>query len=232
MDAPDEPERPEGWTEGVAAAAKLPAGDWQLDAEPEVIEPAPEAPPPPPAAPAPLLFPKTIAEPEAAPPAPLQIVEAMLFIGGPPLTAAKACSAVRGLTEERFRELVDELAKLYRRQNRPYAVQPRGDGWVMALRGQYRGIQEKLYGGPKETRLTQPAIDVLSLVAYRQPVAKAEIDTARGADSGNVLRQLVRLGLVALKRGDAAGYETTARFLEVFGLRTLDDLPRLAEGTM
>ena len=102
---------------------------------------------------------------------------------------------------------------------------------MLALRSAYRGIQEKLYGGPKETRLTQPSIDVLSLIAYRQPVGKAELDTTRGADCGAVLRQLVRLGLVALKRADmAGGYETTARFLEIFGLRTLDDLPRLADG--
>ena len=221
MNAPDEPERTIGWNEAIAAAARL-SGDWELDAEPEGLEPEPDAPA---VAHGPMLFPKTVAEPDVPPPTPLQIVEAMLFIGGPPLTAAKACSAIRGLTEERFRELVDELAKTYRRQNRPYAVQPREAGWVLALRSQYRGIQEKLYGGPKETRLTQPAIDVLSLIAYRQPIAKAEIDTSRGADSGGMLRQLVRLGLVALKRGD--GYETTARFLEIFGLRTLDDLPRL-----
>jgi len=220
----DEPERPIGWDEAVAAAARL-TGDWELDAEPgdrPDWEPEPEAAP---VAPPLRLFPKSVAEPEESPPSPLRLVEAMLFIGGPPLTAAKACSAIRGLSEERFRELVDELAKTYRRQNRPYAVQPRESGWVLALRGPYRSIQEKLYGGPKDTRLTQPAIDVLSLIAYRQPIAKAEIDTGRGADSGNVLRQLVRLGLVALRRGD--GYETTARFLDVFGLRSLDDLPRL-----
>lgn len=220
MNAPDEPERPIGWDEAIEVAVRS-AGDWELDAEPGVVESEPD---PPPAAPAPFLFPKTVAEPEAPPP-PLRIVEAMLFIGGPPLTAAKACSAIRGLGEERFRELVDELAKMYRRQNRPYAVQPRDAGWVLALRSQYRGVQEKLYGGPKETRLTQPAIDVLSLIAYRQPLAKADIDTTRGADSANALRQLVRLGLVALRRGD--GYETTARFLDLFGLRSLDDLPRL-----
>ena len=230
----DEPERPPGWNEALAAAAELGAGDWQLDAEPDADPPqgeTPSTPPPVPAAPIARLFPKVVAEPEEPPPSPLQIVEAMLFIGGPPLTAEKACSAIRGLTAERFRELVDELARSYRKQNRPYAVQPRDAGWILALRSQFRGVQEKLFGGPKETRLTQPAIDVLGLIAYRQPVGKAELDTGRGADSGHVLRQLVRLGLIASARG-AAGYETTPRFLEVFGLRTLDDLPRLAEGKM
>lgn len=226
MNARDETERPPGWTEAVEAAVRL-AGDWELDAEPELGTADPE-PPAPAIAPAPFLFPKTVPAAEEPPPSPQVILEAMLFIGGPPLTAAKACSAIRGLSEERFRELIDELAKQYRRQNRPYAVQPRDAGWVLALRGAFRGVREKLYGGPKETRLTQPAIDALSLIAYRQPLAKSEIETARGAESGSALRQLVRSGLVALKRGD--GYETTPRFLELFGLRSLDDLPRLGAG--
>lgn len=204
-------------------------GDWQLDVEPdaELREADVEAAPVSPSA-APMQFPKTVAEPDAPPPSPLQIVEAMLFIGGPPLTAEKACAAIRGLTHEKFRELVDELARSYRRQNRPYAVQPRETGWVLALRSQYRGVLAKLGGGGKETRLTQPAIDALGLVAYRQPIGKAEIDTARGADSAGVLRQLVRLGLVTSARG-AIGYETTPRFLQLFGLRTLDDLPQLGD---
>lgn len=227
MTPPDESERPSGWTEALAAASGL-AGVWELEAEPGEFEP--EAPPAAVEPPAVRLFPKAVAEPVEAPPPPLQIVEAMLFIGGPPLTPAMACAAIRGLTEETFRELVDELAKMYRRQNRPYAVQSRDAGWILALRGQYRSIREKLYGGPKETRLPQPAIDVLSLIAYRQPIAKAELDTARGADCSGVLRQLVRIGLVAHNRGEGSGYETTPRFLDIFGLRSLDDLPRLADG--
>ncbi len=230
MGTPDETERLIGWTEAVAAAAELGAGNWQLDAEPDAAELEAEVAAPPVAPPtAPMQFPKSVVEPAEPPPSPLQIVEAMLFIGGPPLTAEKACAAIRGLTAERFRELVDELARSYRKQNRPYAVQPREAGWVLALRSRYRGVPEKLYGGPKETRLAQPAIDVLGLIAYRQPIGKAEVDSARGADSGAALRQLVRLGLVAAARG-ASGYATTPRFLELFGLRTLDDLPQLGDG--
>lgn len=159
----------------------------------------------------------------------------MLFVGGPPLTAAKACSAVRGLTPDRFRELADELARKYRSQNRPYAVQPRDDGYVLALKPQFRGVWERLLGGPREARLGAPAVEVLSLIAYRQPLAKADVDALRGADSGSVLRQLVRLGLIAVAaRGTAddpaVRYATTPRFLSLFGLGSLDDLPRLGDG--
>ena len=80
-------------------------------------------------------------------------------------------------------------------------------------------------------RLSAASIDVLALVAYRQPTTKQEIDTLRGTDCGSLLRQLVRRGLVAvLHRGDAdrreVTYGTTARFLELFKLRSLDDLPQ------
>ncbi|MEO2090842.1 MAG: SMC-Scp complex subunit ScpB, partial [Gemmataceae bacterium] len=168
------------------------------------------------------------------PPSALQIVEGMLFIGGPPLTAAKACSAVRGLTPERFHELADELARRYRRQNRPYTVQPKEDGFVLAVKPAYRGIKERLTGGPREARLSQPALDALSLIAYRQPISKPEVDSLRGADSGGLVRQLVRLGLIAVapaEEGDpkAVRYATTRRFLDLFGLGSLDDLPRLAD---
>ena len=158
----------------------------------------------------------------------------MLFVGGPPLTAGAACGAVRGLTPEAFRAAVDGLAAQYRRQGRPYTVEARAGGYALVPLPAYRGVRERLVGGPREARLSQPALDVLSVVAYRQPVSKAEVDAVRGTDSAGVLRQLVRLGLVAVaRRAEAAGrevrYGTTPRFLRVLGLATLDDLPRLGD---
>ncbi len=105
---------------------------------------------------------------------------------------------------------------------------------MLVVRPAYRNLRERMYGGPRETRLAQPALDVLSVVAYRQPVSKAEIDSIRGTDSAATLRQLVRLNLVAVRhRAEATGrevrYGTTARFLQVFGLSSLDELPRLGE---
>jgi segregation and condensation protein B len=94
----------------------------------------------------------------------------------------------------------------------------------------YRAVQERLYGSIREARLSPPALDVLALVAYRQPISRQEVESLRGADSGSVLRQLVRLGLIAVRRGEAEQkevcYVTTPRFLSLFQLRSLDDLPR------
>lgn len=217
---------------GRAAAAQLGQTDWQLEAEP-VAEAEP--PPPAPAAPrSPVPFPRSAVPPSTPPPAPERILEAMLFVGGPPLTAEAVAAVIRGFTPDRFRDAIDTLNKLYRTQNRPYSVHPQGVGYVLAVKPAYQSLKEKLYGGPREARLSQPALDVLSLVAYRQPVTKADIDGLRGADSGSTLRHLVRLGLVVVSRrveaeGVEVGYGTTPRFLELFGLSSLDDLPRLAD---
>jgi len=171
---------------------------------------------------------------EEIPPAPEQIVEALLFVGGPPLKPERACQIIRGLTPLQFHECIDTLNRRYRAQERPYTISPGEQGYMLAIKGRFRGVNEKLFGGARETRLSQPALDVLALVAYRQPVTRAEVDSVRGADSGALLRQLVRLGMVAVsQRGESGlsevGYTTTPRFLEVFGLRSLDDLPRTGD---
>ncbi len=201
-----------------------PPTDWQLDVEPPADAPV-ETPPdsPPPAA-----RPRAIQPPAEAPPPVERIVEAMLFVGGPPLTPDAVAAAVRGLTPDRVAEIMAGLNAGYRAQRRPYTVEPRGGGWVLAARPNTMSVRERLHGGPKAARLSQPAVDVLGLVAYRQPVGKPALDAARGADAAGPLRQLVRLGLVTLRK-DAGGYATTPRFLELFGLAGVDDLPRPAE---
>jgi segregation and condensation protein B len=169
---------------------------------------------------------------EVAPPPPVhRIIEALLFVGGAPLTAARAEEAVRGLTEEQFLQAVSDLNRDYRRQGRPYAIQVRDSGYALELRPRFRGAVEKLYGTHREARLSPAAIDVLALVAYRQPASRQEIENIRGVESSGVLRQLVRRGLITVvHRAEAThrevSYGTTPRFLDLFGLRSLDDLPQ------
>ncbi len=246
MDTPSDPppEPVDPLALGQAAASQL-GGEWQLDAfeEPgdgdqetgdrrhEAENNTQRAEPEPPAG---VLSPVSCLPIPELPPSPEQLIEAMLFVGGHPLTAEVACSAVRGLTAERFQTAVDALNRRYREQWRPYAIETRDDGFVLAVRPAYRNLRERLFGGTRETRLSQPALDVLSVVAYRQPVGKAEVDAIRGTDSGAVLRQLVRLGMVAVQHRAESGarevrYGTTPRFLQVFGLASLDELPRLGD---
>ena len=187
-----------------AAAKTLAQTEWQVETEPDVlsldaatatiIESVPEAP----------------SAPSEPPPSLTQIVEAALFVGGSPLTVEKFQAATR-VKPELFHATVDELNRKYKAQRRPYTLQPKDGGYVLVVRPQFRGLREKLFGGPREARLSQQALDVLSMVAYRQPVEESEIDTVRGYDSGGVLRQLVRLGLVAvLRRGETRPSEVSS----------------------
>ncbi len=170
---------------------------------------------------------------ERTPPPLARIIEALLFAGDQPLTPASAAVAVRGLSSEQFRAAIDELSRQYRRQGRPYAIQSRPEGFTLALKAGFANVRQRLTAGPREAKLTVPMLDVLAVVAYKQPVTRNEIDALRGADSVAILRQLVRLNLVAVQ--DAVpgttepAYNTTPRFLELFGLRTLDDLPQTAD---
>jgi segregation and condensation protein B len=172
-------------------------------------------------------------EPETAatPPSPQRIIEALLFVGAEPLTPARAKEIIRGLTEEQFHQILQHLNQDYKQQGRPYAIVLEGPGYILSLKPRFRGVAEKLYGAVREARLSNAAVDVLALIAYRQPATKQEIDSLRGAESGSLLRQLVRRGLATVvRRADAhqreVSYGTTDRFLELFGLSSLEDLPR------
>lgn len=174
------------------------------------------------------------------PPDPLRILEALLFVGGQPLRAERACEIVRGLSVEQFSEAIDTLNHAYRHQGRPYTILAQDQGYRLILRPRFLEVVEKVYGGPREARLSTAAIDVLALVAYRQPVTKADIDSLRGSESGPLLRQLVRRGLVQVSQSvqvkerteegekvhREVAYATTPRFLQMFGLANLEDLPR------
>ena len=201
---------------GESYAALLRQQSWEVDGADQLDSPS--------------LIRSPDVESDSAPPL-HRIVEALLFVGGPPLTAVRATQAVRGLTPEQFAEAIDTLIRDYRRQGRPYTIRSHGEGYVLALRPKYQPIVDKLYGTAREARLSAAAIDVLSLVAYRQPATKQEIDSLRGAECGALLRQLVRRGLIARRpprrsRQREVSFGTTARFLKLFGLKSLDDLPQ------
>lgn len=214
---------------GRTYGALLRQRNWEVDAGEGVADPLLD----PAQTQAPLIRLEEADQPaaQASPPSPLRIVEAMLFVGGPSLTAARACETVRGLTEAQFLEAVETLNRAYRQQGRPYGIQLQGEGQVLTLRPRFHAVVENLFGTARAARLSPAAIDILALIAYRQPATKQEIDSIRGIESGAILRQLVRRGLVAVvHRGEATerevSYGTTPRFLQLFGLASLDDLPQ------
>lgn len=170
---------------------------------------------------------------ENQPPPIEKVVEAMFFVGGQPLTSQRACEILRGLDLREFVIIIGGLNRKYKLENRPYRIQPKGNGYEMTILPKYRIIADKLYGMLKEARLSPQALDTLALVAYKQPVCRQEIDTLRGNDTATIIRQLVRLGLISVQRGQSDAreitYGTTKKFLELFRLKSLDDLPRHQE---
>jgi len=199
---------------------------WELDVAATAAESG--APPGP-------VLPPSAAEKSAhssspSPPPLERIVEALLFVEAAPLNEERAVQAIRGLTPDQLQEAVHSLNQRYRAQNRPYAILREEDGYRLLLRPRHRWVVDKLYGRTRLAHLSVPALEVLSVVAYRQPVKRTEVENLRGRDCGALLRQLVRRGLIALlpsAEGDGADpvYGTTPRFLELFGLNDLSELP-------
>ena len=166
------------------------------------------------------------------PPTPRQIIEACLFVGGAALTSKRLSGILRGEFDTDYvdRE-IDELNRLYAAENRPYEIRMGEGGDRLTLRDDFERIRHKVYGlGPKEVRLSQEALEVLAVVAYHQPIKQSRVEELGKPGCGPVLRQLVRRELIAVERDPAhprdVNYKTTARFLSLFDIRSLDELPR------
>ena len=162
---------------------------------------------------------------------PRQIVEALLFVGGRPLTSRQVADVLGGShTPDRVDDLVSDLNSEYTRQQRPYEVRLGEGGYRLHVTTPYEKVRARVFGiGPREVKLAQNALEVLALVAYQQPVSRAEVEETGIKGAAGLLRQLLRRQLIELHRGEGSAadtYRTTDRFLELFGLRSLKDLPR------
>lgn len=167
---------------------------------------------------------------------PRAIVEAMLFAGHPenePLTAKQIAGLMRGVRAEEVDESIRELNESYVQDGRPYRIESVGAGYVLRLCEEFFGLRDKFYGRVREARLTQPAIDVLAVVAYHPGMNRDEIDELRGKPSAALLNQLVRRELLRVERPKEKPriprYFTTPRFLDLFGLDSLESLPQAQE---
>ena len=164
---------------------------------------------------------------------PRTILEAMLFIGHPnnsALTSREVAGLMRGVRPAEIDDLVKELNEQYAADGCPYHIVGEGAGYRMVLKESYDRMREKLVGRSREVTLSQAAIETLSIVAYNQPVTRDDVSKLRGHPSGPVLSQLVRRQLIRLERPEekprTPRYYTTDRFLQLFGLKSLEDLPR------
>jgi segregation and condensation protein B len=176
------------------------------------------------------------ADDDCCPISPRSILEAMLFVGGPggqPLPSTRAAELMRDVEPAEILRLVDELNQRYAAGGCPYHIVSEGSGYRLTLCKAFHGLRNQFYGRVREARLSQAAVDVLAIVAYQQPLTAEQVSTLRGKPSGHVLAQLVRRDLLRVERSGSprrvASYLTTDRFLRLFSLESLADLPQSEE---
>lgn len=164
---------------------------------------------------------------------PESIIEAMLFVGTPkgiPFEISQIAAELRDVSESEVRSHIADLNGKYQREKAAFKIVIEENAAQMTLVDELDELQNKFYGRNKQFHLSQSAIDVLSVVAYNQPATRDQIETARGKPSGSVLAQLVRRNLLSLDRDQPKPakrtYATTDRFLELFHLTDIEDLPQ------
>jgi segregation and condensation protein B len=166
---------------------------------------------------------------------PRSVVEAILFVGRPdnrPLSARELAATLRGVSPSEIEAAIRELNALYDADQTPYHIETSSSGYRLALRGEWTRMRDKFYGRVREAKLSAAAIEVLSIVAYNQPITAHEINELRSAANGAALSTLVRRRLIRQERPAEGGpprYVTTERFLKLFGLECLEALPRSEE---
>lgn len=158
-------------------------------------------------------------------------VEAVLFIAGEPLSSRKIADFASLADGTEARTLIRQLNQQYDAQGSAFRVEEVAGGFQLLTRPKFGTWLRRLHSAPVETRLSAPALETLAVVAYRQPVVRAEIEAIRGVQCGEILRQLMERDLVRIVgRSEELGrpylYGTARRFLQTFGLRSLDELPR------
>jgi segregation and condensation protein B len=177
---------------------------------------------------------ETAAGGELARDAQVALVEAALLAADEPLTLRRL-AAVTGLADaSEARRLVERLRTLYDRDGTAFQVEELAGGFQLLTRLEFHPWLARLRRAGNEMRLTPAARETLAIIAYRQPIARADVEAIRGVQSGDMLHQLMEKGLVRIAgRDESLGrpvlYATTRKFLQVFGLRSLRDLPQAQE---
>ena len=154
--------------------------------------------------------------------------------GDQPQPAPESVIPTFDVPKEFFDELVEEINDALERVERPYRIVKIAGGFQFATTPAHGQLVQRLLKAKNRRRLTQAALETVAIIAYRQPITKAEIDAIRGVNSGEVVNSLVEKQLVAMVgRSETVGkpllYGTTEEFLRVFGLNDISDLPKLRE---
>ncbi|RKY10664.1 MAG: SMC-Scp complex subunit ScpB [Planctomycetota bacterium] len=162
------------------------------------------------------------------------VAEAVLFASDEPLTADRLVGIVEAGGVRDIRKCIESLNAKYEAGNFAFRIEQIAGGYQMMTLGRYNHWLKKLLRARTDTKLSQAALETLAIIAYKQPVMRADIEAIRGVAAGDVIRGLMYKGLVKIVgRAEVLGrpmlYGTTKKFLEVFGLNTIKDLPKVEE---
>jgi len=161
------------------------------------------------------------------------VTEAVLFASDEPLTAARLADIV-GTGVKQIRQHIDALNNKYQANNSAFRIEQIAGGFQMMTLSSYNHWLKKLLRVRNDSKLSPAALETLAIIAYKQPVIRADIEAIRGVAAGEMIRGLMYKGLVKIVgRAEVLGrpmlYGTTRKFLEIFGLNTLKDLPKVEE---
>ena len=177
-----------------------------------------------------------------------RVVEALLFSAQKPLSIRELATAIKGAgaedelspnefaraTEAEIAAALEQLKIEYVQEEHAFAITEKAEGWQLVTDPVFVRWVRQLFPAPKPARLTGPALETLAIIAYRQPIIRADVEAVRGVSIDGVLQTLMEHGLVKIAgRAEVPGrpllYETTQFFLDHFGLRALDELPNVEE---
>ncbi len=161
----------------------------------------------------------------------MQHVEAVLFLSRQPLSSRRLAELAELEDGTQARTVVNQLNQHYDATGRAFHIKQVAGGFQLRTRPQFADWLRPLEYLPKPTHLSGPALETLAVIAYRQPIIKADIEAIRGVSCGEMLRQLLERGLVRIAgRSEQLGhpflYATTKLFLTTYGLSRLESLPK------
>ncbi len=163
-----------------------------------------------------------------------RIIEALLFATDVPLPLARIKSLLGEIDAKLLKDLLQELKAEYEQDSHSFALVEIGGGYQIYTRPEYAKWVQELYKGKRSSKLTAAALETLAIVAYKQPIIKADIESIRGVNVDGVMATLLERNLVQVSGRDSRPgrpllFGTTQEFLRYFGLASLSDLPRIEE---
>jgi len=166
-----------------------------------------------------------------------KIVEALLFSSERPVGSARLAATAGANDGRQVRAIVRQLQQEYEEQGRAFGIEEIAGGFQLLTRPEFAPYIARLHRRQQQDSLSNAALETLAIVAYRQPITRAAVEDIRGVGSGHMLRMLVEKRLLKVAgRSEELGrpllYGTTRQFLEVFGMKSLGDLPKRGELSM